>query len=364
MKRFLLAAILCLSASVGFSQDCTITASANWVNGTAPTCVEGGTPTGKTNIIIPAGITVTFDNNGDTWTGANIHVYGTLTISFNATINSSIKVYNGGRVNLGAKLDLGSSGGGCDYTMVIYTGGTVDVGITGSDRLSICGVDIMKGNGACNPCPACPYDGTPYCEPSGGFTGPLGYSSTGFDGTLPISLLYFTASLSGDDVLLDWATASEENFQKFVVERSQAGVVYEPIGEVMGAGQDIFNIESTYDFTDHDPLLGFNYYRLKAVDLDGYVEYFDVRVVKLDGAKQLAVYPNPTTGSSMKYDINFNPSDDDLVVLINSLGVELCRQKVSEFRNELAFNNPLGAGVYILKYVSPDFETATRVIVH
>ncbi|MDH4297421.1 MAG: T9SS type A sorting domain-containing protein [Cyclobacteriaceae bacterium] len=358
-----------------YAQTCTITGPGPviWNNASPPACNEGGTTTGKSIIVIPAGVTLEFDSNGDTWTGTRIDVYGTLDVSFNVTINSSVSVYNGGLVNLLAKLSLGSAAG-CGYTMIIYTGGTVDVSIA-SDRLSVCGTELMKGGispPACNDCSgtnsgACPLEPPPftrpYCEPTNGFQGPLGYSESGYDGTLPVKLLYFTATLEDETVLLKWATTMEENFQKFIIERSQTGVDFESIGEVDGAGQDIFNMETPYAFVDSAPLLGFNYYRLMALDLDGNIEYFDVRVVKLSGTKQLSVYPNPSDGKSISFDINFNPSDEARISLINNLGIELLRQPVKDFKNQLVFDNDLSPGVYILKYLSRDFESNTRVMV-
>ncbi len=128
-----------------YAQTCTITGPGPviWNNASPPACDEGGTTNGKSIIVIPTGVTLVFNSIGDTWTGTRIDVYGTLDITFNVTINSSVSVYNasesGGQARLG-------TGPGCGYTMIIYTGGTVDVGLQ-SDRLTVCGADIMKGNG-------------------------------------------------------------------------------------------------------------------------------------------------------------------------------------------------------------------------
>ena len=95
----------------------------------------------------------------------------------------------------------------------------------------------MKGNGACNDCLGtndgkCAYNGQPYCEPATGFTGPLGYAQGGYNGALPVELLFFEAELENGIVVLRWATTRQENFDKFIVERSATGIDFEPIGEV------------------------------------------------------------------------------------------------------------------------------------
>jgi hypothetical protein len=91
------------------------------------------------------------------------------------------------------------------------------------------------------------------------------------------------------------------------------------MGEVVGVGRNIYDTETNYSFDDKAPVLGANYYRLKALDLDGAAEYFGVIVIKSTGTKQLAVYPNPSSGESISFQVNFNPSESDQILLINSL---------------------------------------------
>ena len=143
---------LAASYNLAYTQNCTVTGTSplNWAN-PGPTCTEGGNAGGKSVLIIPAGFTLDFDSNGDTWSGTRIEIFGTLIISKDVTINSSIDVKNGGRLNLQSKLSMGTAAG-CGYNLTIRPGGLVDVGSTGSDRLSICGVELMKGNGSCNTC--------------------------------------------------------------------------------------------------------------------------------------------------------------------------------------------------------------------
>ena len=122
-------------------------------------------------------------------------------------------------------------------------------------------------------------------------------------------------------------------------------------------------LEPRYSFDDTAPVLGFNYYRLKALDLDGVAEYFGVLVVRATGTRQMSVYPNPSSGESISFQINFNPTENDQVVLINNLGQELLRIPVSNTQNQIVFDNKLSPGVYFVKYVSPDFVGTSRAIV-
>lgn len=111
-------------------------------------------------------------------------------------------------------------------------------------------------------------------------------------GALPVELLFFRGAPKDADVLLEWATASEQNNDFFEVQRSADGRDFEVLGKVAGAGTHSGLL--TYDFTDRSPRPGVNYYRLRQVDFDGAFEYSPVVSVKADGKESgMALYPNP-----------------------------------------------------------------------
>lgn len=89
---------------------------------------------------------MTISANNSTWTGTQLIVYGTLKISAhgNVTINANIRVKSGGKLQIDSKLHMGASGSGCNYNLVVESGGVADVGGT-SDRLNICGNEISRG---------------------------------------------------------------------------------------------------------------------------------------------------------------------------------------------------------------------------
>jgi len=110
---------------------------------------------------------------------------------------------------------------------------------------------------------------------------------------LPVTLQDFRATLKGNDVALDWSTASEKDNRGFQVEHSlQQGVDFQEIGWV-----DANNAETGirhYSFTDRNVMPGAtHYYRLKQVDHDGQTHVSDIRVVRTAGAGTVSVFPNP-----------------------------------------------------------------------
>jgi len=195
-------------------------------------------------------------------------------------------------------------------------------------------------------------------------TGPGFFDDGGWNpGVLPVKMLYLKADAAGDNIVLSWATSTEENFRHFIIERSNNGANFESVGMVAGKGFDIYDIESKYNFVDVTPYQGFNYYRLKAVDLDDTFEYFGVVVAKIDAPKKLSVYPNPTSGASIDFDLNFSPGEHDRVVLTDQMGVEVFEGMVNVVQNRVVFPDKLNPGVYLLRYLGAGFEQTTRVLV-
>jgi hypothetical protein len=97
---------------------------------------------------------------------------------------------------------------------------------------------------------------------------------------LPVELLYFQSTANKNNIQLEWSTASELYNDYFTIERSTNLSIWETAGYVTGAGTA--NERNTYTFTDHHPLKGISYYRLKQTDFDGMSEYFQPVAVNFE----------------------------------------------------------------------------------
>ncbi|WP_353140248.1 T9SS type A sorting domain-containing protein [Pseudopedobacter sp.] len=84
---------------------------------------------------------------------------------------------------------------------------------------------------------------------------------------LPVTFTSFTAKQSGTTSLLKWTTASEQENSRFEILRSTGENDFGVIGTVKGSGTT--TVESNYTFTDFNPSLGSNYYKIRQIDIDG-----------------------------------------------------------------------------------------------
>ncbi len=111
---------------------------------------------------------------------------------------------------------------------------------------------------------------------------------------LPIELISFNASEINEGILVEWKTASENNNDYFLVEKSTGMSEWEAIEQIKGTNQNN-NVE--YSFLDENKTSSLSYYRLKQVDYNGEYTYSKIVSVSSDAPNlEWLVYPNPTTG--------------------------------------------------------------------
>ncbi len=112
---------------------------------------------------------------------------------------------------------------------------------------------------------------------------------------LPVELVSLSAAPAGDNVLVRWSTASEQDAQRYDVHRSRDGVDFDPIGQVEAAGTS--TVTTDYHFIDRNPLIGMNFYRLDQVDNDGTHTLSNiVALERSSSASTGGPFPNPVTG--------------------------------------------------------------------
>ena len=110
---------------------------------------------------------------------------------------------------------------------------------------------------------------------------------------VPVTWLYVRAQLLNDNSLIQWATSTEINSLLYNIEWSTNGTNFIKIGAVNAAGNT--SSTSTYNFTHDRPANGFNYYRIKQIDVDGRFKYSDIVKVLQKQNKAISFYPNPAT---------------------------------------------------------------------
>lgn len=108
---------------------------------------------------------------------------------------------------------------------------------------------------------------------------------------LPVKLVYFTAVPDGKQVRLSWQVQQEQDVRSYEMQYSSDGVQFSGIGTV-GSLQ---KAEWTYGGYHPNPIVGWNYYRLKITDRMGKQTYTGIaRVLFDEHTPGIKLFPNPT----------------------------------------------------------------------
>ncbi|TPE44700.1 T9SS type A sorting domain-containing protein [Pontibacter mangrovi] len=150
---------------------------------------------------------------------------------------------------------------------------------------------------------------------------------------LPVELASFEGKATQSGIELEWSTASEENNDRFEVERSQDGRHFSKIAEAKGAGNSITPLY--YSYTDRTAADRLYYYRLKQVDFDGASEFSKVVAVRSIGLADatMEVYPNPVPDNYLKIAMQ-NEADAQLKIMDRN-GRTVYTQRIGAGRQEL-----------------------------
>jgi uncharacterized repeat protein (TIGR01451 family) len=171
---------------------------------------------------------------------------------------------------------------------------------------------------------------------------------------LPITLVFFQAILLNNGAAdVKWKTATENNVSHFEVLRSANGIDFTTIGTVEPG-------KPSYLFKDRTPLIGYNYYRLRTVDIDGSTQYSNTVLVNVKNENNIisSIYPNPGNGRTVNVKLQGLIQGNIRIQILDQLGRTLLSKQYSQqnssgFKTELNLDK-LSKGNYILKIIAND----------
>jgi len=173
-------------------------------------------------------------------------------------------------------------------------------------------------------------------------------SVSNIEATLPVTLVTFMAKKGENhSAVLDWATTSETNNDRFEIEHSITGKLWKNIATVISRGESRELV--SYSFTDATPENGNNLYRLKMIDKDESFAYSQIRKVNIESQSKTSLYPNPTS-ALLTLDVK-DISKIERVEFNDISGKSLIDQKRAPWSNiHSDFNiNNFPSGLYIVR---------------
>ncbi len=180
---------------------------------------------------------------------------------------------------------------------------------------------------------------------------------------LPITLLNFSAAPAGNQVDVQWTTATEVNNSYFTVERSQDGTNFDSIARVeteAPGGNSATPLN--YSAMDAHPFAGVSYYRLKTTDMMGNSTYSLIAPVDFTKKQNFTIYPNPSKGNLFVTGLDLNTTNVE-AQWFDMSGKLLVQALVPVQGGSANLSVNLNNGIYVLKLNFPDGSSSVQNII-
>lgn len=169
----------------------------------------------------------------------------------------------------------------------------------------------------------------------------------------------FTAEKVNGTALLKWTTLTEQNVDRFVVERTVDGRNYTEVANVKALGNSTRT--QSYTFTDLKPIKGTNIYRIRLVDRDNKYNYTDAKSLVFDDIKNLiSVSPNPARS---KVIVTVKDNSKPLQIkLYNSLGAKVASYTLTGESMPIDLSR-LTAGAYYISITGEGINQKEKLVI-
>jgi hypothetical protein len=313
---------------------CVSTGSGNW--STTGTWSCGHVPTCGDSIVIKTGDMVTISTQIDLGSCG----------SFYLTIQGTLQFVTGSKLKLP-----------CGSVVFVFPGGSVQGGGGGgnSNYIEICNTIVWRASDPPLTGPSCVPTSNPLCG-----------------NILPVELIDFQATINGNSIDVKWSTATENNNDRYELERSTDAVTFETIGSVKSSADASGNSNTRldYSFKDQSPIANTSYYRLKQFDKDNtfvYSPLLAVEYAKVNNVK-FVVYPNPNHGEFTADISGLENNHRVRIVLKDEKGLivydsSFYLQEDSSRKVKIVPESPLLNGLYVCSLFIEDVEYAVKVVV-
>jgi len=147
-------------------------------------------------------------------------------------------------------------------------------------------------------------------------------------------------------VEVSWTNNTGAENAYFQIEKSTDGINFYDIKKVNSANESAARY---YSATDINPIEGFNYYRIKLTNLDGSVEYSEIKKVRVDNIESFGLFPNPAE-EVVHVSLDSYQNKNIEIQLINQFGQRLNIDKIlnNQQRYHTVNLSKLNNGIYTI----------------
>jgi ligand-binding SRPBCC domain-containing protein len=178
---------------------------------------------------------------------------------------------------------------------------------------------------------------------------------------LPVTFKEVKATVNNTNVLVEWKVESESNLKEYEVEKSLDGNTFSIAATITADKTNAGN----YQWLDQNPASGFNYYRIRSVDLDGKTSLTQIVKVKTETSTgTISVYPNPVANGVLNLQLGNQPEGVYNLRLLNPVGQVLLAKKINHaggnHSEKINWDHSMPKGVYTLEISNT--QTGVKII--
>ena len=181
---------------------------------------------------------------------------------------------------------------------------------------------------------------------------------------LYVSDIKIKASVKAKTAVIDWSVVTEKDVKVYTVEHSTNGAEFAAINTT--SAKNISN--SNYSYTDINANTGDNYYRIKAINKDGSVQYSSIAKVTIgDRREGISIYPNPIVGKTMNVQLSNIAAGTYAISMTNANGQQVMEQPLQHAGGSVTetvqLPVTLASGIYKLRVAGNSGSYTETVIV-
>jgi hypothetical protein len=183
-------------------------------------------------------------------------------------------------------------------------------------------------------------------------------------GALPVQFTSIQLQRKNNEVQVSWGVENEINMVKYVVEYASDAVHFTPVTEVASSNSAL---SKSYSAVDTRPATSEHFYRIRAVDVGGKVQYSAVARLSAGKALQgLNVYPNPVANKKCQLQLDVTQAGTYTVSItaMNGQRQEIGKLAVTAGQSlqTLSLPNNTAPGIYCLQLTAPNQSVLLKTI--
>ena len=174
---------------------------------------------------------------------------------------------------------------------------------------------------------------------------------------LPVTFTSLKAYQQDKHINVEWRVDNEVNMKQYEVEKSINGTDFTTMTTKPPTANN--GGSAIYVAIDASPVEGYNYYRIKSMDINGKTSYTNVVKVLMGSMKQdITIYPNPITDGMIHLQLMNEPEGKYNIRLLNKLGQLILQKQITHAGGNatefIKWDYNLAHGMYQLEVTRPD----------